>query len=155
MHKTIDFNIRKGTPQDIESLYNLICELAEFERALPEVTNSPARLLQDGFGENPLFGFYVAEVAEKVVGIALYYYRYSTWKGKVLYLEDLYVQPAYRGQKIGESLVQRLIQHGETEKCQRMMLQVLAWNESAIAFYQKLGMIIDKEWWNVYKNLDI
>lgn len=153
MNNTAIFTIRKGTPQDIEALYGLICELAIYERALPEVTNSPAQLLQDGFGEKPLFGFYVAEVAETVIGIALYYYRYSTWKGKVLYLEDIYIQPAYRGQKIGEAFIQTLTQHAKAEKCQRITLQVLEWNESAVAFYQKLGMIIDKEWWNVYKEM--
>jgi GNAT superfamily N-acetyltransferase len=146
-------HIRKGTPEDINALHALICELAEFERALPEVTNTPAQLLKDGFGENPLYGFFVAEVEAQVVGIALYYYRYSTWKGKVLYLEDIYIQPAHRGQGIGESFMRLLETHAQTEHCARLQLQVLDWNEPAVRFYEKMGMSIDKEWWNVYKTI--
>jgi len=149
----MQYTIRRGAPEDIPQLYALICELALYERALPEVTNTPAQLQQDGFGEQPLFGFYVAEVATQIIGIALYYYRYSTWKGKVLYLEDIYVQPAYRGNKIGEGLIQTLERHAQTENCQRMTLQVLDWNESAVHFYQKLGMEIHKGWWNVHKTI--
>lgn len=146
-------HIRKGTPEDINALHALICELAEFERALPEVTNTPEQLLKDGFGENPLYGFYVAELEARVVGIALYYYRYSTWKGKVLYLEDIYIQPAYRGQGIGEAFIKVLETHAQTEQCARLQLQVLDWNEPAVRFYEKMGMSIDKEWWNVYKTI--
>jgi GNAT superfamily N-acetyltransferase len=146
-------HIRKGTPQDIEALHGLICELAEFEKALPEVTNTPAQLLQDGFGENLLFGFYVAEETGKVIGMALYYYRYSTWKGKVLYLEDIYIQPAYRGKGIGEAFFKVLEKHALENGCSRLQLQVLDWNEPAVRFYEKMNMSIDKEWWNVYKML--
>ncbi|TAE19003.1 MAG: GNAT family N-acetyltransferase [Bacteroidetes bacterium] len=146
-------HIRKGTPEDINALHALICELAEFERALPEVTNTPEQLLKDGFGENPLYGFYVAELEARVVGIALYYYRYSTWKGKVLYLEDIYIQPAHRGQGIGEAFIKVLETHAQTEQCARLQLQVLDWNEPAVRFYEKMGMSIDKEWWNVYKTI--
>lgn len=146
-------HIRKGTPEDINALHALICELAEFERALPEVTNTPEQLLKDGFSENPLYGFYVAELEARVVGIALYYYRYSTWKGKVLYLEDIYIQPAHRGQGIGEAFMRVLETHAQTEQCARLQLQVLDWNEPAVRFYEKMGMSIDKEWWNVYKTI--
>ena len=146
-----NYQIRTGTPTDIPHIYTLICELAEYERAPEAVSNTPEQLLKDGFGEQPLFGFYVAEVQKEIVGMALYYYRYSTWKGKVLYLEDIYVRPAHRGQGIGEALMQILETHAKAQKCQRITFQVLDWNEPAIQFYQKIGMTIDKEWWNVYK----
>ncbi len=151
--QSMSCTIRVGLPEDINKLHALISELAAFERSLPEVTNTPEQLLHDGFKENPLFGFYVAEVAGEVIGFVLYYYRYSTWKGKVLYIEDLYINPAQRGQGVGKLLIEVMQQHAKTEQCQRLMLQVLDWNESAIAFYQKMGMTIDKEWLNVYKKV--
>lgn len=149
-----NYEIRAGIPQDVPHIYTLICELAVYEKALHEVINTPEQLLQDGFGENPLYGFYVAEVGKEMVGMALYYYRYSTWKGKVLYLEDIYIQPSHRGKGIGEALMQTLQTHAKNQKCQRITFQVLNWNEPAILFYQRLGMTIDKEWWNVYQDIE-
>jgi GNAT superfamily N-acetyltransferase len=146
----LNYEIRAGRPEDVDAMYGLICELAAFERALPEVINSSEQLLADGFGENPLYGVFVAEAAGKVVGMALYYYRYSTWKGKVLYLEDLYIQPEYRHYRIGQALLARLKEWAVEQHCQRISLQVLDWNEPAIAFYQKSSMSFDPEWVNVY-----
>ncbi|MDX2304042.1 MAG: GNAT family N-acetyltransferase [Microscillaceae bacterium] len=143
-------HIREGQPADIPAVMGLIHELAHYERAAHEVINTPEQLLEDGFGKQPLYGFYVAEFQEIIAGMALFYYRYSTWKGKVLYLEDLYVKPEFRQQKIGTLLLKALAQRAGQEKCQRMSWQVLNWNEPAINFYKKLGAHLDDEWINVF-----
>ena len=145
-----DVIIREGRPEDVPAVMGLIHELALFERAPEEVINTTEQLLKDGFGEQPLYGLYVAEYREKTIGMALFYYRYSTWKGKVLYLEDLYVQPEHRNKKVGTLLLKVLAQRARQEKCQRMQWQVLDWNEPAIKFYKKLGATLDNEWINVF-----
>lgn len=142
--------IRKGEKADLEAVYELICELAEYEKAKHEVENTVAQLEQDGFGDKPLFGFFVAQDDEQIIGFALYYYRYSTWKGKTLYLEDIYVKPNYRRQKIGDSLFKALIRKAKQEDCARLSWQVLDWNHSAIAFYKGIGAKFDTEWMNAY-----
>ncbi|MCS6820754.1 MAG: GNAT family N-acetyltransferase [Microscillaceae bacterium] len=142
------FEITPGTPDDVPALLALIKELALYEKAPHEVINTEAQLLADGFGEKPLYGFYVAKVKEQTVGMALYYYRYSTWKGKVLYLEDLYVKPEYRRLKIGKALFERIRQHAIANHCRRISWQVLHWNEPAIQFYKQLGAVFDAEWLN-------
>lgn len=145
------FSIRPIQPNDTPSLMGLVKELAEFEKALHAVTLTPEQMLKDGFGENPLFGGYVVETENHdIVAMAIYYYRYSTWKGKVLYLEDLYIQPSYRRFGIGKMLFDRLILHAQQHNCQRVTWQVLDWNEPAVKFYEKIGATIDKEWWNGY-----
>ncbi|HAS41833.1 MAG TPA: GNAT family N-acetyltransferase [Microscillaceae bacterium] len=140
--------IREGSPDDVGVLLALIKELALYEKALDEVENTEEQLLKDGFGDNPLYGFYVAEYDGKVVGMALYYYRYSTWKGKSLYLEDLYVTQAYRKHKVGLYLFKAIAQKAKDENCHRISWQVLDWNEPAIKFYKKLGAELDPEWVN-------
>ncbi len=140
--------IRTGNPNDVGELLTLIKELALYEKALNEVENTEEQLLEDGFGANPLYGFFLAEYDGKVVGMALYYYRYSTWKGKSLYLEDLYVQQIYRKHKIGLHLFKALAQKAKDENCHRISWQVLDWNEPAINFYKKLGAELDPEWVN-------
>lgn len=141
-------NIRVGEKKDIPQLLALIKELAEYERATHEVENTEETLLQDGFGESPLFGFYVSEVNHEIVGMALYYWRYSTWKGKVMYLEDLYIQPDFRRYKIGQAFFKVLVQKAKAEKCSRISWQVLEWNTPAIDFYKKIGASLDPEWVN-------
>ena len=128
--------IRKATPEDVPAIYQLIVELAEYEKALHEVINTPKQLLKDGFGESPLFGAIIAEVKGEVVGMSLYYYRYSTWKGKRLYLEDLIIKEAFRGYGLGKRL-----------------WQVLDWNEPSIEFYKKFGAKLDGEWINCHFDL--
>ncbi len=145
-----NISIREAKPEDIPQVYHLIRELAEFERALPEVENTVEQLRADGFGKHPLYGLYVAQQQTDLIGMALYYYRYSTWKGKTLYLEDLYVKPDFRGLGIGQRLLEKLARKALDENCQRMQWQVLDWNESAIAFYRQLGADFDAEWINVF-----
>ncbi len=144
-------NIRPMQAQDSENVMNLVRELAEYEKALHAVILTPEQMQKDGFGANPLFGAYVAETENgNMVAMALYYYRYSTWKGRVLYLEDLYIQPDFRRFGIGKMLFDKLILHAQQHDCQRITWQVLDWNEPAVKFYEKIGATIDKEWWNGY-----
>jgi GNAT superfamily N-acetyltransferase len=146
-----DFSItvRKASPTDVTAIFQLIQELADFEKALYEVETSPEQLLKDGFTENPLYGCFVAEVEGKLVGMSLYYFRYSTWKGKRLYLEDIIVSATYRGSGIGKRLFEAALRESLNTRCNGMMWQVLDWNEGAIGFYEKYGPRFDGEWINV------
>ncbi len=140
--------IRIGKKEDLPSVLNLVKELAEYERAAHEVTNTVELMEQDGFGPNPIYGFFVAESNETIVGISLFYWRYSTWKGKRLYLEDIVVTESQRGNGIGKLLFDRTLQHALDENCSGMMWQVLDWNEPAINFYKKYEAKLDSEWVN-------
>ena len=140
--------IRQGTKEDLPRTLELIRELAAFEKAPHEVTNSVEQMEADGFGPNPIFGFFVAENKDAIVGLSLYYWRYSTWKGKRLYLEDIIVTESMRGKGIGKLLFDATMQHGLREGCTGMMWQVLNWNEPAIEFYKKYGAKLDDEWTN-------
>lgn len=127
----------------------LIKELALYERAPHEVTNTVERMEQDGFGANPIYGLFVAENERGIVGISIYYWRYSTWKGKRLYLEDIIVTEKERGSGIGKRLFDRTMQHALDENCTGMLWQVLEWNEPAINFYKKYYQAkLDGEWIN-------
>jgi len=97
-------NIRKGTPADVEPALRLIKELAEYEKAPEQVINTVEQMLKDGFGEKPIFDLLVAETNDNIVGIAIYFIKYSTWKGKCLYLDDIVVQESLRGKGIGRKL---------------------------------------------------
>ena len=140
--------IRTGTKQDLPRVLELIKELALYERAPHEVTNTVGRMEKDGFGANPIYGLFVAENERGIVGISIYYWRYSTWKGKRLYLEDIIVTEKERGSGIGKLLFDRTMQHALDENCTGMMWQVLDWNEPAINFYKKYGSKLDGEWVN-------
>ncbi len=129
-------------------MLELIKELAAYENAPHEVTNTVAMMEQDGTGPNPIYGFFVAENENGIVGISLYYWRYSTWKGKRLYLEDIIVTEKERGSGIGKLLFDRTMQKALDENCTGMMWQVLDWNEPAINFYKKYGAKMDNEWTN-------
>jgi GNAT superfamily N-acetyltransferase len=141
-------NIRTGTKQDLPRVLELIKELAEYERASHEVINTVELMEQDGYGASPIYGLFVAETERVIVGISIYYWRYSTWKGKRLYLEDIVVTEKERGQGIGKLLFERTMQHALDEHCSGMMWQVLEWNEPAINFYKKYGARLDGEWIN-------
>lgn len=141
-------NIRKGTSKDIESLYAMIKELADYEKAPEEVIVTPEILQKDAFGDQKLFEFLVAEINGEIMGIALYYYAYSTWKGKFLYLEDLVVKEAARHSGIGSALFLALKKKCEAEGLKRMAWQVLDWNEPALRFYEKHDAEISSEWLN-------
>lgn len=142
------FTIRQGTKADLPRALELIKELATYERAPHEVTNTVAMMEEDGFGEHPVFGFFVAELEGRVIGLSLYYWRYSTWKGKRLYLEDIIVTESERGKGAGKLLFDRTMQKALEENCTGMMWQVLDWNEPAINFYKKYGAKFDAGWLN-------
>lgn len=146
--------IREGRKDDLPRVLDLVRELAEYENALHEVSNTVSRMEIDGFGDNPIFGFYVAEEADVILGISVYYYRYSTWKGKRLYLEDIVVTQSQRGKGIGNLLFERTMQHSIEMNCTGMMWQVLEWNEPAINFYKKYNSKLDSEWINCHLETD-
>ena len=140
--------IRIGKKDDLPRVLELIKELAEYERAPHEVINTVELMELDGFGPNPVYGFFVAENENGIIGLSLYYWRYSTWKGKRLYLEDIIVTEAERGKGIGKVLFDRTMQHSLDQNCSGMMWQVLDWNDPAINFYKKHGTRFDNEWIN-------
>ena len=142
--------IRRGVKEDLPKALDLIRELAEYEKELDNVSNTVQMMEEDGFGDTPVFGFFVAEDSHKnIVGLALYYYKYSTWKGKRLYLEDLIVTQRERGKGIGKQLFNAVIVQGKTTGCSGMSWQVLNWNEPAINFYDKYyNAAFDSEWVN-------
>jgi GNAT superfamily N-acetyltransferase len=147
-------NIRKAVKGDCPAMLELVRELALYEKAPDEVTVDPQHFEESGFGQNPVWWALVAETdAKQVVGFALYYIRYSTWKGQVLYLEDLLVTESMRGQGIGHQLVDQLVIEAKEKGFRRIVWQVLDWNEPAINFYRKYNAKFDPEWVNV--TLDI
>ncbi|MFY7811887.1 MAG: GNAT family N-acetyltransferase, partial [Flavobacterium sp.] len=120
--------IRKSCKSDMSSVLELIKELATFELEPDAVIITEEDLIRDGFGENPLFYCFVAELNKNIIGMALYYYRYSTWKGKTIHLEDLIVKQSYRGTGAGSLLYQKVLEQGQIENVQRMEWSVLNWN---------------------------
>ena len=142
--------IRDAVREDVPSMFELIKELALYENAPEQVTNTVEQMYLDGFGENPSFETIVSEVDGEIVGMALFYYRYSTWKGKRLYLEDLIVSETMRGQGLGKKLLDATIEKARQTACTGLMWQVLDWNEPAINFYRKFGARFDEEWVNVH-----
>jgi ribosomal protein S18 acetylase RimI-like enzyme len=141
--------IRKAVPEDCVAMLELIKELADYEKALHEVTLTLEDFIEDGFGKSPVWGAFVAELDGKIVGISLYYDRYSTWKGRRLYLEDLVVTEKLRGKQIGKKLFDATLEYGKSNEYSGMVFQVLNWNESAINFYKKYSPKFDDEWLNV------
>jgi GNAT superfamily N-acetyltransferase len=146
---SMNINIRRAQKEDCPRLLELVKELAEYERAPNEVTVTLAHFENSGFGEKPVWWAFVAEVEGLVIGFALYYIRYSTWKGERMYLEDLLVTNEWRGKGIGKLLMDRLIQEAKDRGWNAMIWQVLEWNEPAINFYKKYNADFDPEWVNV------
>lgn len=142
-------NIRKAEATDAATILHLVRNLAIFERAETEVSNTEERMLQEGFGEHPAFFAYLAFDEDKAIGFALGYYRYSTWKGKTIYLEDLYVEEPYRKRGVGNALLETLAAKAKNENIAYIDLQVLDWNEPAISFYKKFDGRFDNSWINV------
>jgi len=139
--------IRKATKVDMPAVHGLIKELAAFEKAPDAVTNTLEDMIEDCFGKNPpVFGCHVAELDGKLVGMAIYYIKYSTWKGKGLYLEDLIVTEKLRGKGIGKKLFDAYVLEAKAMGVNQLHWQVLDWNTPAIEFYKKLGASIEAEW---------
>tara|TARA_R110000868_G_scaffold87048_3_gene243703 strand:- start:1321 stop:1800 length:480 start_codon:yes stop_codon:yes gene_type:complete len=138
--------IRRGKSEDMVAVLDLIQELAIFEKEPDAVLITAEDLMRDGFGAAPLFYVFVAEVDSEIVGIALYYYRYSTWKGKTLHLEDLVVKDKMRGTGLGYALYSEIIKQGKKDQVRRIEWNVLDWNTPAIDFYEKSGAKVLRDW---------
>jgi GNAT superfamily N-acetyltransferase len=138
--------IRKATEKDMPFVLELIQELATFEKEPDAVVVTVADLVRDGFSENPLFQCIVAEKENTIIGMALFYYRYSTWKGKTIHLEDLIVKADQRGTGAGFALYKEIIKQGKKDKVRRIEWNVLDWNTPAIAFYEKSGAKVLEDW---------
>ena len=148
----MNITIRRATKEDCPAMFELIRELAVYEKAPDEVTVDPKHFEESGFGENPVWWAFIAEVQTSdvsVVAFALYYIRYSTWKGQVMYLEDLLVTESMRGNGIGKMLLDRLIEEAREKGFKKVVWQVLDWNEPAINFYKKYNANFDGGWVNV------
>jgi GNAT superfamily N-acetyltransferase len=148
MTNSTPLTIRVATLQDMPAVHALIVELAVYERAGDEVDTTVEQLMYDGFGPNRIFELFVSEWEGKLVGMALWYTKYSTWKGKCGFLEDLVVRDSHRGKGIGRALFNAVAQACVERDFGRMEWQVLDWNEPAIGFYKKLGAELDPEWLN-------
>jgi len=162
----MNINIRPAVKEDCPRLLELVQELATYERAPDEVTVTLEHFVESGFGDKPVWWAFVAEVQNaesyspfprgegqwvrrnEVVGFALYYIRYSTWKGQAMYLEDILITNEWRGKGIGKLLFDRLIEEAKEKKFNRIIWQVLDWNEPAINFYKKYNADIDDSWLN-------
>ncbi len=145
--------VRKATATDCPRMMELIHELAVYERAPEEVTVDQQHFVQSGFGSNPVWWAFVAEEDGLVQGFALYYIRYSTWKGQRMYLEDILVTEQARGRGLGEKLMKALIEEAKERRFNGITWQVLDWNEPAINFYKKFDTQFDDEWVNVKMEL--
>lgn len=144
--------IRKASKSDIPDIICLVKELALFEKSANEVTVTEEDYLINGFMDNPLYGCNLVFYDGKLAAFSLWYFRFSTWKGKRLYLEDLYVKEDYRGFGIGKILLNTAIDEARLCNCSGLMWQVLDWNTSAIEFYKKFNANLDGEWINVNLN---
>jgi GNAT superfamily N-acetyltransferase len=150
-HQTL---IRRAVKDDCARILELVKELAEYERAPQEVTVTLEHFEESGFGEKPVWWAFVAELDGRVEGFALYYIRFSTWKGQRMYLEDFLVTEKLRGQGIGKQLFDTLLEEAKEKGFTGMVWQVLEWNEPAINFYKKYKTTFDAEWVNCAISID-
>ncbi|GAA3595013.1 GNAT family N-acetyltransferase [Flavivirga amylovorans] len=148
----MNYAIRKATKNDMPQVHRLIKELASFEKEIDAVEVTVEDLQADGFGDPPAFQCFVAEVNNKIEGIALVYNRYSTWKGHALHLEDLIVSESMRGAGLGTALLDEVIKYGHRLGVKRINWEVLDWNEPAIVFYEKKGAQVKRDWDVVHLN---
>ena len=150
----MDFTIRNAQPSDMPAVLDLITELAVFEKEPDAVNITAQTLIDSGFGSSPLFTCFVAELDNTIVGMALVYFRFSTWAGKSLHLEDLIVKQAHRGKGIGKRLYDQVMLYGEEQDAKRVEWVVLDWNSDAIDFYDRSGAQFLKDWYLVQMDED-
>ncbi len=148
----MNYHIRKAKPTDLQHILDLIVELAVFEKEPNAVEVTVDDLMSSGFGARPDFTCFVAEGNTKIIGIALVYTRFSTWKGRVLHLEDLIVSEAMRGQGIGSALLDQVVRFADELKVKRVCWEVLDWNTPAIEFYEAKGADVKRDWDVVHLN---
>lgn len=142
----MDLLIRDSKKEDMPQVLELIKELALYEKEPDAVEVTVEDLEKDGFGAHPQFHCFVAENNSKIIGIALVYNRYSTWKGRAIHLEDLIVKESMRGHGIGSKLLDEVVKYGKNKGVKRINWEVLDWNEPAIAFYEKNGAKVMRDW---------
>ena len=147
-----DFTIRNAKKEDMAQVLGLIQELAIFEKEPNAVEVTETDLVNDGFGANKKFHCFVAEKTNNIVGMALIYPRYSTWKGKVIHLEDLIVTEKMRGSGLGTALLNEVVRYGEQQGVKRICWEVIDWNEPAIQFYESKGANVMRDWDVVHLN---
>jgi len=146
----MSLTIRAATKEDVPTLLALIRELAEYEREPDAVVATEADLVRDGFGPAPAFQVLLVAWGAEIVGFAFYFFSYSTWRGRsCLYLEDLFVRPAFRGRGCGIALMRALAREAVDRQCPRFVWQVLDWNAPSIAFYERLGAEVQRQWLTV------
>ena len=148
----MDITIRKAKKEDMSRVHELIMELAVYEKLPQEVEVNPSDLVNDGFGEKPLFHCFVAEVNSTVEGMAIIYNRYSTWKGKTVHLEDLIVTKNMRNKGIGALLLDKVILFGKEMNVKRISWEVIDWNKKAIKFYERKGAKLISDWNIIHLN---
>ena len=144
----MNITIRKAVREDCARILALVKELAVYEKAPNEVTVTLEHFEHSGFGSKPVWWAYVAEINGQIEGFALFYIRFSTWKGQRMYHEDFYVNEEFRGKGLGKLLFDRLIKEAQRRKLNGIQWQVLEWNEPAINFYKKYNAVMDGEWLN-------
>jgi len=143
----MNVQIRRGTKEDAVIAHQLIVDLAIYENEPDAVSNTLSQFIEDGFGQNPVYHLIVADEASAgVIGMALYVFSYSTWKGKMLFLDDLVVAEQFRKQGVGSLLIEQLFEIAQKEAVKIIKWEVLDWNEPAINLYKKLGAVFDDKW---------
>ncbi len=145
--------IRPAAPEDVSAIHRLIYELAVFEKAPEQFVLTQEKLLEDGFGASPKYICFIAEQEQTILGMSFCYLRYSTWKGPVLYLEDLIVSESHRRKGIGKALFEFTCDYALAHNYTRLQWQVLDWNQSAIDFYKQFNASFDPEWLNAWVEL--
>lgn len=148
----MDSLIRIGTVNDLPQVLNLIKDLAAFENEPNEVEVTITEMQNWGFGKDKIFDFFVIEIDNKIIGLALYYFKYSTWKGKCLFLEDIIVKENDRNKGYGKKLFNAVVEVAKNTGVKRMEWQVLDWNKNAIEFYNKYQANLDSKWLNCKLN---
>ena len=150
----MSFIVRKGEKEDMKNVMRLIKELAAFEKLPNEVEISEADLIKDGFSEHPKFMTFVAEENNEIIGATLFYERYSTWKGRVIHLEDLIVTQQKRGFGVGMALYTAILKYAYDMGAKRVVWDVLDWNQNAIDFYKSTGANVLEDWQVVHMRED-